>query len=140
MEPRMADVSENRNHHRLALAYEVEYSVLSGFDKLNLIQARTLDFSLTGTRIETGEHLKDSDQISVRIEVPDLQSYWLDDGGNKCFNKTVVMCFGTVRWVRAQSGNSCEAGIQFSGMTTRDKAYLARLFEISATANRESAG
>ena len=135
----MAEASENRNHHRLALAYEVEYSVLSGFDKLNLIQARTLDFSLTGTRIETNEQLKEKDQISVRIEVPDLQSYWLDDGGNKCFNKTVVMCFGTVRWVKTQGGSSFEAGIQFSGMTTRDKAYLARLFEISAAADRGSA-
>ena len=137
----MSDVSENRNHHRLALAYEVEYSVLSGFDKLNLIQSRTLDFSLTGTRIETSEQLQEGDQISVRIEVPDIQSYWLDDGGNKCFNKTVVMCFGTVRWIR-QMGKTDrhEAGIQFSGMTTRDKAYLARLFESSSVLDQESAG
>ena len=135
----MADVSENRNHHRLPLAYEVEYSVLSGFDKLNLIQARTLDFSLSGTRIETGEQLQKGDHISVRIEVPDLQSYWLDDGGNKCFNKTVIMCFGTVRWVKKAGKEYYEAGIEFSGMTTRDKAYLARLFETSSVADRESA-
>lgn len=135
----MPTSSDNRNHHRLALAYEVEYSVLSGFDKLNLIQARTLDFSLTGTRIETGEELRAKDQISVRIEVPDLQSYWLDDGGNKCFNKTVIMCFGTVRWVNAQGENNYLAGIEFSGMTTRDKAYLARLFETSTVAGQESA-
>ena len=135
----MADASENRNHQRLTLAYEVEYSVLSGFDKLNLIQARTLDFSLTGTRIETSERLQQNDQISVRIEVPDLQSYWLDDGGNKCFNKTVVMCFGTVRWVREAGKEAHEAGIQFSGMTTRDKAYLARLFETSSVLGRERA-
>ena len=136
----MAEVSENRNHHRLALEYEVEYSVLSGFDKLNLIQTRTLDFSLTGTRIETSEQLNEKDQISVRIEVPDLKSFWLDDGGNKCYNKTIIMCFATVRWVREVRKEYFEAGIQFSGMTTRDKAYLARLFEASQVMDQESAG
>ncbi len=136
----MAESSENRNFKRLALEYNVEYSVLSGFDKLNLIQSRTLDFSLSGTRIETGEQLKQGDQISVRIEVPDLQSFWLDDGGNRCYNKTVVMCFGTVRWLKNTGEDKNEAGIQFSGMTTRDKVYLTRLFEESPKTGQESVG
>ncbi|MBW7995086.1 MAG: PilZ domain-containing protein [Candidatus Glassbacteria bacterium] len=136
----MAESSENRNFKRVALEYNVEYSVLSGFDKLNLFQSRTLDFSLSGTRIETGEQLKQGDQISVRIEVPDLQSFWLDDGGNRCYNKTVVMCFGTVRWVEDTGEDKHEAGIQFSGMTTRDKVYLTRLFEEAPKTGQESVG
>jgi hypothetical protein len=136
----MSSTADSRNHQRLPLDFEVEYSVLSGFDKLNLIQSRTLDFSLTGTRIHTSEKLNEGDQISVRIEVPDLQSYWLDDGGNKCYNKTVVMCFGVVRWVNSFGKAGYEAGIEFSGMTTRDRAYLSRLFDESPVAGRGSAG
>ncbi len=135
----MSTTADNRNHQRLDLDYQVEYSVLSGFDKLNLIQSRTLDFSLSGTRMETTEPLGEEDHISVRIEVPDLQSYWLDDSGNKCYNKTVVMCFGAVRWVKEVEGGKYEAGIQFSGMTTRDRAYLSRLFEAPAVTDREGA-
>lgn len=136
----MPESSDNRGARRLTLDYEVEYSILSGFDKLNLIQSHTKDFSVTGAKIETSEQLKQGDHISVRIEVPDLQSFWLDDGGNKCYNKTVVMCFGAVRWVREVGKEAYEAGIEFSGMTTRDKAYLARLFEEAPVADRESAG
>jgi hypothetical protein len=135
----MTTTADNRNFRRLELDFEVEYSVLSGFDKLNLIQSRTLDFSLSGTRINTSEMLAKGDQISVRIEVPDLQSYWLDDGGNRCYNKTVVMCFGTVRWIKDVENDRHEAGVQFSGMTTRDKTYLSRLFEEANVSEREKA-
>lgn len=135
----MATTADNRNQRRLDLDFEIEYSVLSGFDKLNLIQSRTLDFSLSGTRIDTSEPLDRGDQISVRIEVPDLQSYWLDDGGNKCYNKTVVMCFGTVRWIKEAGSERYEAGIQFSGMTTRDRTYLSRLFEEAPVSGSGSA-
>ena len=133
----MSTTADNRNYQRLDLDFEVEYSVLSGFDKLNLIQSRTLDFSLSGTRIDTTEQLGEGDRISVRIEVPDLQSYWLDDSGNKCYNKTVVMCFGVVRWVEVAEGGKYRAGIQFSGMATRDRAYLSRLFEEAPVAGEE---
>lgn len=135
----MDTTADNRNFQRLELDFEVEYSVLSGFDKLNLIQSRTLDFSLSGARIDTSEQLGKGDHISVRIEVPDLQSFWLDDGGNKCYNKTVIMCFGTVRWIKDAGKDRYEAGVQFSGMTTRDKTYISRLFEESSVSGRESA-
>ncbi len=135
----MDTTADNRNFQRLELDFEVEYSVLSGFDKLNLIQSRTLDFSLSGARIDTSEQLGKGDHISVRIEVPDLQSFWLDDGGNKCYNKTVIMCFGTVRWIKDAEDGRFEAGVQFSGMTTRDKTYISRLFEQSSANGRESA-
>ncbi len=135
----MDTTAENRNHRRLELDFEVEYSVLSGFDRLNLIQSRTLDFSLSGTRIDTSEPLDKGDQISVRIEVPDLQSYWLDDGGHKCYNKTVVMCFGTVRWIKEAGDGKYEAGIKFSGMTSRDRVYLSRLFDEAHVSEQESA-
>ena len=136
----MTSSADNRSHQRLPLGFEIEYSVLSGFDKLTLIQTQTLDFSLSGTRIDTSEHLAQGDQISVRIEVPDLQSYWLDDGGNKCYNKTVIMCFGTVRWIKEAGEDKTEAGVEFSGMTTRDRAYLSRLIEDTSVADKGSVG
>ncbi|MFH1067994.1 MAG: PilZ domain-containing protein [Candidatus Glassbacteria bacterium] len=122
-------VEEVRGHPRLALVFEVEYSVLSGFDKLNLIQAKTVDFSESGAKIETGDKLAQKDMLSVRIELPDLKAFRDDEAGNRNYGKTVIMCFGTVRWTTPLEGGGCSAGIRFSGMAVSDRTYLKRLLQ-----------
>jgi hypothetical protein len=103
--------------------------VLSGFGNIELIGARTLDFSLSGTRIQTQEQLKSNDQLSVRIELPDLDVYEVDQEGKKKYGKTVLMCFGRVRWVGAVEGGGYTAGVWFSGMSVSDRAYLKKLLD-----------
>lgn len=119
----------DRAHSRRSLEFEVEYSVLSGFDKLLLIQARTLDFSESGAKIETSEELAQGDMLSVRIELPDLNAFWIEENGHKQFQKTVIMCFGTVRWTSQLGEGVFGAGIRFSGMASTDRAYLRRLLQ-----------
>ena len=119
----------DRAHARLSFEFEVEYSVLSGFDKLLLIQARTLDFSESGAKIETGEELKEGDMLSVRIELPDLNAFWVDENGSRQYDKTVIMCFGSVRWISQLGKGAFGAGIRFSGMANSDRVYLRRLLQ-----------
>jgi len=123
------DNQEGRVYPRRHLEFKVEYSVLSGFGNIELIGARTLDFSLSGTKIETGAKLKSKDQLSVRIELPDLDVYEVDQDGNKKYGKTVLMCFGRVRWVGSVEGSKYTAGILFSGMGVNDHAYLKKLLD-----------
>ena len=120
---------EIRAFPRVALEFKVEYSVLSGFGAIKLIESYTLDFSVSGAKIETTEVLKSGDQLSVRIEVPDLNSYQFDQEGQKKYGQTVVMCFGLVRWVGSPENGKSTAGIRFSGMTARDRSYLSRLLD-----------
>ena len=95
----MADGGDARTQPRRELHFEVEYSVLSGRGELRLIKAGTLDFSLSGTRIETAEPLAEGDRLSVRIEVPELADFREWRVERKPFGTTVVMCFGQVRWI-----------------------------------------
>lgn len=120
---------EVRAHPRRNLEFNIEYSVLSGFGDIKLIGARTLDFSLSGTKIETQEPLRSKDQLSVRIELPDLDVYEVDKNGKKKYGKTVMMCFGRVRWVREVESGGYNAGIWFSGMGVNDRAYLKKLLD-----------
>jgi len=120
---------EGRIHPRRNLEFNVEYSVLSGLGDIKLINARTLDFSLSGTRIETQDRLKPNDQLSVRIELPDLDTYETDQEGKKKYGTTVMMCFGRVRWVGEVEGGGCNAGIWFSGLGVNEHAYLKKLLD-----------
>ena len=120
---------EERAYPRRNLEFNVEYSVLSGFGDIKLIGARTLDFSLSGTRIETQDKLKSKDQLSVRIELPDLDMYETDQEGKKKYGKTVMMCFGRVRWVGEVEGGGYNAGIWFSGLGVNERAYLKKLLD-----------
>ena len=120
---------EVRAHPRRNLEFNVEYSVLSGFGDIKLIGAHTLDFSLSGTKIETQEPLRSKDQLSVRIELPDLEIYEVDKNGKKKYGKTVMMCFGRVRWVGEVESGGYNAGIWFSGMGVNDRAYLKKLLD-----------
>ncbi len=120
---------KSRSHPRRHLEFSIEYSVLSGFDDIKLVGARTLDFSLSGTRIETQQKLKSDDQLSVRIELPDLNVYEVVQDGKKIYGKTVLMCFGKVRWVGEAEGGGYTAGIWFSGMGVNDYVYLKKLLD-----------
>lgn len=120
---------EVRAHPRRNLEFNVEYAVLSGFGDIKLIGAHTLDFSLSGTKIETQEPLRSKDQLSVRIELPDLEIYEVDKNGKKKYGKTVMMCFGRVRWVGEVESGGYNAGIWFSGMGVNDRAYLKKLLD-----------
>ena len=120
---------DDRVHARHDLEFKVEYSVISGFENIKLIETRTLDFSLSGARIETNEELKTSDQLSVRIEFPDLNVFELDEHGNKKYGKTALMCFGKVCWVGTLEHGGYHAGVRFSGISVADRAYLKRLLD-----------
>jgi|GEM_PF-6070185 hypothetical protein len=123
------DDRENRAHPRHELKFKIEYSVLSRLGTIKLIEARTLDFSLSGARIETEEKLKSKDQLSVRIELPDLNVYELDQEGNKNYGKTVLMCFSRVRWVEEMESGRYNAGIWFSGIGIEERVYLKLLLD-----------
>jgi hypothetical protein len=123
-------VKENiRTHPRRELEFDVEYSVISGTSGLKLISSRTADFSISGARIETGEKLEQGDKLTVRIEVPDLNAFLVDDSGKKTYKKTIIMCFGSVCWVKPLDSGQYSAGIRFSGITVQNRAYLKRLLE-----------
>lgn len=123
------DDQGGRIYPRRHMEFKIEYSVLSGFGNIELIGARTLDFSLSGARIETQQKLKSDDQLSVRIELPDLDVYEVDQDGKKKYGKTVLMCFGRVRWVGEAEGGGYTVGIWFSGMGVNDHAYLKKLLD-----------
>ena len=118
-----------RLHPRRKMRLDVEYSVLSGSGMLKIIPARTLDFSISGARIETKEQLEEGDRLSVRIEVPDLNAFEVGENGNKSYVTTVIMCFGTVRWVKKVGEKGINAGIRFRGLSFTDRNYLKRLLE-----------
>jgi len=121
---------EVRRQPRHDKEFRVEYTVISGSAPLKVIEARTLDFSLTGARIETRQAISVGDQLSVRIEVPDLQVFQEDEEGEKTYQITTIMCFGRVRWIDPGEGDgSLRAGIRFERMMTSDRRYLRRLFE-----------
>jgi hypothetical protein len=122
---------ELRISPRLDRQFRVEYSILSGLGMLSVLDASTLDFSLSGARIETANVLKPGDQLSVRIEVPDLRAYVMGESGKRSFKTTVVMCFGEVRWVKPSEEEGCfSAGIQFEKMSVVERFYLKRLLEV----------
>lgn len=120
---------EGRIHPRRNLEFKIEYSVLSGFGDIKLIEAYTLDFSLSGAKIETQQRLNSKDQLSVRIELPDLDIYEVDQDGNKKYGNTVMMCFGRVRWVGEVKAGGYNAGVLFSGMSFNDRNYLKKLLD-----------
>ncbi|HUU30293.1 MAG TPA: PilZ domain-containing protein [archaeon] len=118
-----------RRHPRHELEFVVEYSVLSGSGMLKLIKSRTLDFSISGARIETEEELKAKDKLTARIELPDLNAFEVDQDGKKTYKNTVVTCFGMVRWVRQADSGQFNAGIRFSGISVRDHEYITKLLD-----------
>lgn len=121
---------EVRRHPRHEKGFRVEYTIISGSTPLKLLEARTLDFSLSGARIETSQQLGIDDQLSVRIEVPDLQIFQQDEHGEKKYPSTSIMCFGRVRWVDpGKKGKPLTAGIRFERMMIADRQYLKRLSE-----------
>lgn len=126
----MADGGDARTQPRRELHFEVEYSVLSGRGELRLIKASTLDFSLSGTRIETAETLSEGDRLSVRIEVPELADFRMGRVERKPFGTTVVMCFGQVRWISPSGEGRFEAGVRFLGLSVNNYAYLKRLLGV----------
>ena len=126
-----------RTHPRRELKFEVEYAVISGSGEMELIHSRTLDFSVSGTRIETDRQLAVGDKLTVRIEIPDLDVFEIDREGKKNYQKTVVMCFGTVRWVKPEEIGQYSAGIRFAGLSVSNYACLKRLLkEISPAAEK----
>ncbi|MBN2289670.1 MAG: PilZ domain-containing protein [Candidatus Glassbacteria bacterium] len=121
---------EVRRHPRREKEFRVEYTVISGSSVLRVLEARTLDFSVSGARIETRQQLVVSDQLSVRIEVPDLQVFRQDSGGGKKYQTIPIMCFGRVRWVEPGQGDGpLRAGIRFERITEDNRLYLSRLLE-----------
>jgi hypothetical protein len=121
---------EVRRHPRHEKEFRVEYTVISGSTPLKVLKARTLDFSLSGARIETRQQIGIDDQLSVRIEVPDLQIFQQDEHGGKKYKSTSIMCFGRVRWVDpGKKGKPLTAGIRFERMIEPDRRYLKRLSE-----------
>ena len=124
----------NRRHFRLQKEFYVEYTVLSGDHPLSLLKTRTIDLSLSGTKIETAEPLSAGNQLSVRIEVPDLK---IVDGQIKSWpgdERRVIMCFGLIRWIQqGLTPDNTWAGIEFQRMSTDDRIHLARLLELSNT-------
>jgi hypothetical protein len=126
-----------RTHPRRELEFEVEYSIISGIGGLKLIQSRTIDFSVSGACIETREQLNNKDRLSVRIEVPDLNAFEINGKGKKIYQKTVIMCYGTVRWVKPLDNGNFSAGIRFSGISVSNFAYLKRLIEEKSLNDKE---
>jgi len=121
---------EVRRHPRHEKEFRVEYTVISGSTPLKVLEARTLDFSLSGARIETRQKLGIADQLSVRIEVPDLQIFQQDEHGEKKYQSTSITCFGRVRWIEpGKKGKPLTAGIRFERMMQADRRYLKRLSE-----------
>ncbi|MEA1995988.1 MAG: PilZ domain-containing protein [Gemmatimonadota bacterium] len=125
----MMDKKKGRISDRSDMELDVEYSILSGTGDFKVIKSRTLDFSLKGAKIETEEELKPRAQLTVRIEVPDLDVFSIDEKGKKVYQKTAVMCYGRVKWVKPVEGVGYNAGIRFFGMQTRDVNYLEKLIE-----------
>jgi PilZ domain len=124
------DSKEGRIHPRRLKEFKLEYTVISGASPLKLLEARTLDFSVSGARIETMEQLEAGDQLSVRIEVPDLQAFTLGKDGGKIYQSMAIMCFGRVRWIEpGKEGQSLSAGIRFERITEVNRRYLSRLLE-----------
>jgi len=126
-----------RTHPRRELEFEVEYSIISGIGGLKLIQSRTIDFSVSGACIETRELSNNKDRLSVRIEVPDLNAFEINGKGKKIYQKTVIMCFGTVCWVKPLDSGNFNAGIRFSGISVSNVAYLKRLIEEKSLNDKE---
>ena len=121
---------EVRRHTRHEKEFRIEYTVISGLTPLKVLEARTLDFSLSGARVETEQQLGVGDQLSVRIEVPDLQVFQQDKKGGKKYPTTTIMCFGRVRWVDPGKKNEpLKAGIRFERLATSSRRCLSRLFE-----------
>jgi len=122
------DSQEARLFQRHPREYNVEYSVLSGVGELSVVPARTLDFSESGARIQTGRELKKGDNLSVRFEVPDLNSFDNVPGKGAAYNRTVMMCFGEVRWVSRPEGDKLfSAGILFRHLSLIERTYLKRM-------------
>lgn len=119
---------EARVHPRRLREFKLEYTVISGSSPLTLLEARTLDFSISGARIETMQQMEVGDQLSVRIEVPDLQAFTLGKGGKKIYQSIPIMCFGRVRWIDpGKEGQPLSAGIRFERITEDNRKYLSRL-------------
>lgn len=118
---------ELRVFERHPREYRVEYSVLSGAGELAVIPARTLDFSETGARIQTARELKRGDSLSVRFEAPGEKAD--DSSGRQAgFQKTMMMCFGEVRWVSRPEGESLfSAGILFRHLSMVERTYLKKM-------------
>ena len=122
----------NRRHFRLQKEFYVEYTVLSGDNPLSLLKTRTIDLSLSGTKIETAEPLSAGDQLSVRIEVPDLKIIEGQIRTGSREERRVIMCFGLIRWIQqGLTPDHTWAGIEFQRMSTDDRIHLARLLELS---------
>ncbi len=130
---------EMRVFERHPREYKVEYSVLSGVGELAVIPARTLDFSETGARIQTARELKRGDSLSVRFEAPGMK---VDDSADRQagFQKTLMMCFGEVRWVNRPEGESLfSAGILFRHLSMVERIYLKKMLaaEIYESENQD---
>ena len=119
---------EGRIHPRRLKEFKLEYTVISGSSPLKMLEARTLDFSISGARLETMQQLEVGDQLSVRIEVPDLQSFTRGKDGKKIYQSIPIMCFGRVRWIEpGEEGQPLSAGIRFERITEDNRRYLGRL-------------